>query len=192
MNKSESIKELAIALCKAQGEMQKAHKKSDNPFFNSTYANLSEVLTCVKESFTGNGLCFTQMPSFDSGIVYVETMIMHESGEWMTSTAGSPISKNNPQGVGDAVTYLRRYSLAAISGLAQHDDDGNSNSGTKEGNKKQVDDNKDWYNETMLNDHHKFIMKKKGEGLTGAQIVKEMRQTYKVASKFEKIIEELT
>ena len=191
MNKSDSIKELACALNKAQGEMQKAHKKSENPYFNSSYANLSEVLTCVKEAFTSNGLSFTQMPSFDNGIAYVETLIMHNSGEWISSIAGSPLSKQNPQGIGDATTYLRRYSLAAVAGLAQQDDDGNSNSGTNEGNTKQIDDNKDWYNDVMLNDHHDYIMKRKGEGLTGAQIVKDMRKTYKVATKYEKIIEDL-
>ena len=190
MNKSESIKELACALNKAQGEMQKAHKKSENPYFNSSYANLSEVLTCVKEAFTANGLSFTQMPSFDSGIAYVETLIMHNSGEWISSIAGSPLSKQNPQGIGDATTYLRRYSLAAVAGLAQEDDDGNSNS-SGETKKQEDDDNKEWYNETMLNDHHDYIMNKKNSGETAKQIVKEIRGKYKVANKYEKIIEDL-
>jgi len=190
MNKSESIKNLAMALCKAQMEMQKAHKKSDNPFFNSTYANLSEVLSCVKEPFTKNGLCFTQMPSFDSGVVCVETMVMHESGEWITSTAGSPISKSNPQGVGDAITYLRRYSLAAIAGLGQEDDDGNSNSTTTD-NSKQSDDNKPWYDDALLEQHKGYILEQKGSGLNTDQILKEMRLTYKVASKYKQIIEGL-
>lgn len=189
MEKSESIKELACALNKAQGEMQKAHKKSENPYFNSSYANLSEVLTCVKEAFTSNGLSFTQMPSFDSGIAYVETLIMHNSGEWISSIAGSPLSKQNPQGIGDATTYLRRYSLAAVAGLAQQDDDGNSNSSNDE--PKASDDNKEWYNEKMLNDHHDHIMKMKGEGKNALQIIKEMRVNYKVANKYEKIIEDL-
>ena len=128
MDKSESIKNLAIALTKAQGELQNASKSSRNPHFKSTYANLSEVLSCVKESFTPNGLSFIQAPSFADGVVYVETLVMHISGEWISSTAGSPITKQTPQGIGDAVTYLRRYSLASVSGLAQQDDDGNSNS----------------------------------------------------------------
>tara|TARA_R110000764_G_scaffold6683_1_gene24878 strand:+ start:3216 stop:3722 length:507 start_codon:yes stop_codon:yes gene_type:complete len=126
MNKSDSIKNLAIALTKAQGELQNASKSSRNPHFKSTYANLSEVLSCVKESFTPNGLSFIQAPSFADGVVYVETLVMHISGEWISSTAGSPITKQTPQGIGDAVTYLRRYSLASVSGLAQQDDDGNA------------------------------------------------------------------
>jgi len=189
MNKSDSIKELAIALNKAQSEMQKAHKKSDNPFFNSKYANLSEVLTCVKEAFSANGLSFTQMPSFDSGVAYVETMVMHISGEWMTSTAGSPLSKQNPQGIGDATTYLRRYSLAAIAGLAQEDDDGNSNSqGTQQSS---PDDNKAWYTDELFAQHTKQIIDKLRSGLTPDAIAVELRASFKVAKKWVGSIEQL-
>lgn len=190
MNKSESIKNIAIAMNKAQGEMQKAHKKSENPYFNSNYANLSEVLTCVKEAFTANGLSFTQMPSFDNGIAYVETMIMHISGEWMSSIAGSPLSKQNPQGIGDATTYLRRYSLAAVAGLAQEDDDGNSNS-SNEAKNKVDDDNKQWYDDDLFNSHATYILEQKNSGSTADQILKEMRNTYKVANKYKQMIDDL-
>ena len=128
MNKSESIKSLATALSKAQAEMNAAQKKSDNPFFKSKYADLSQVLDCVKTAFSSHGLSFTQMPSFNENKVYVETLLMHSSGEWISSTCGSPIKSPNAQGVGDAITYLRRYSLASVAGLSQKDDDGNSNS----------------------------------------------------------------
>jgi hypothetical protein len=189
MNKSDSIKELATALNKAQSQMLNAHKKSDNPYFNSKYANLSEVLDCVKGAFSDNGLSFTQMPSFDSGVVQVETMLMHDSGEWICSIAGSPISKNNPQGVGDAVTYLRRYSLAAISGLGQEDDDGNSNNGnsTEKGN-----DDKNWYSDELLAEHRPYIIGQKNAGVTPEAIVKKMRDKYKVANKYKQLIEDMT
>ena len=80
MNKSESIKELASALCKARLLLENATKSADNPFFKSKYADLSEVLSCVKAAAMGEGLSFTQMPSYNDGVVSVETMIMHESG----------------------------------------------------------------------------------------------------------------
>jgi hypothetical protein len=57
-------------------------------------------------------------------MVTVETVLMHSSGEWMSSVAAAPLSKPDAQGVGSAITYLRRYSLAAIAGIAQEDDDG--------------------------------------------------------------------
>lgn len=126
MATSESIKELATALAKAQSTIQNPHKKSDNKHFNSKYADLAEVLDVVRPAMSSNGLSFTQMPSFKDGIVSVETMLMHTSGEWISSCASTPIGKHDPQGVGSAITYLRRYSLAAVAGVAQDDDDGNS------------------------------------------------------------------
>ena len=170
MNKSESIKELATALNKAQAEMSKAHKKSTNPHFGSSYANLSEVLTCVKD---------------------VETVLMHESGEWISSVSGSPIVKQTPQGVGDAITYLRRYSLAAMAGLAQEDDDGNSHSSSAGNKTPVIDDNKEWYTDDLFEQHSSYIIKQKGDGVSSENIIKNMRNTWKVAKKYQQRVEDL-
>ena len=129
MNKSESIASLAKALAKAQGEVENASKASVNPHFKSKYADLAEVLNTVRPVFASCGLSFVQMPSFADGIVSVETMLVHESGEWISETASSPITKQDAQGVGSAITYLRRYSLAAFAGIAQEDDDANASVG---------------------------------------------------------------
>lgn len=129
MNKSESIASLAKALAKAQGEVENASKASVNPHFKSKYADLAEVLNTVRPVFASCGLSFVQMPSFLDGIVSVETMLVHESGEWISETASSPITKQDAQGVGSAITYLRRYSLAAFAGIAQEDDDANASVG---------------------------------------------------------------
>ena len=126
MNKSESISEIAKALCAAQGEITNATKSSENPFFRSKYADLSEVLNCIKPVIVKHGLSFTQMPGYIDGIVSVETMVLHTSGEWISSKCESPAPKLDPQGIGSAITYLRRYSLSAVFGLTQADDDGNS------------------------------------------------------------------
>jgi len=129
MNKSESIAGLAKALAKAQGQVENASKASVNPHFKSKYADLAEVLNTVRPIFSSCGLSFVQMPSFLDGIVSVETMLVHESGEWISEAASSPITKQDAQGVGSAITYLRRYSLAAFAGIAQEDDDANASVG---------------------------------------------------------------
>ena len=127
MKHSESIKNIAAALLKAQAEMENAHKNANNPAFRSKYADLAEILATVKPVLTKHGVTLLQSPGFADGLVTLDTMLMHpESGEWIRGEWASPISKSDPQGVGSATTYGRRYSLAAICGIAQEDDDGNA------------------------------------------------------------------
>ena len=125
MNKSDSIKELATALAKAQGEIENASKTSKNDHFKSRYADLAEVLNTVRPVLAAHGLSFAQFPSLDGVTASVETILMHISGEWISGVASAPLSKQDAQGVGSATTYLRRYSLAALAGIAQEDEDGN-------------------------------------------------------------------
>ena len=129
MNKSEQINELAGALSKAQGELENASKSSNNPHFKSKYADLAEVLNTIRPVFSLHGLAVTQCPSFEAGIVSVETVLMHSSGQWMSSVVSAPCTKQDAQGVGSAITYCRRYALAAVAGIAQEDDDANSSVG---------------------------------------------------------------
>ena len=126
MNKSDSIASLAAALAKAQGEMENASKNSQNPHFKSKYADLAEILNTVRPVLSKHGLAVTQFPAFEAGTAHVETILTHASGEWMSGTCSAPVQKSDPQGVGSALTYLRRYSLAAVCGLAQEDDDANA------------------------------------------------------------------
>jgi hypothetical protein len=125
MNKSESIAALSAALAKAQAEMSNASKTSENPHFKSKYADLAEVLNTVRPVMAKHGIAIIQMPSFASGVASVETLMTHASGEWISNICSAPVSKQDAQGVGSAITYLRRYSLAAFAGIAQEDDDGN-------------------------------------------------------------------
>ena len=125
MNKSESIKELATALNKAQAEMSGAKKSSKNPFFKSNYANLEEVIHCIKGPFANNGLSYMQFPKALDGFAGVETIIMHNSGEWISNELMLKCAKNDPQGMGSAITYAKRYSLQGAAGLPSEDDDGN-------------------------------------------------------------------
>lgn len=126
MNKSDSIVALAGAMAQAQGEIENASKNSNNPHFKSKYADLAEVLNTVRPVFAKHGLSIAQWPGFNEGMATLETILMHKSGEWISSIAMTPLSKQDAQGVGSALTYLRRYSLAAIAGIAQEDDDGNA------------------------------------------------------------------
>lgn len=126
MTKSEQINDLAAALAAAQSEMENASKSSSNPHFKSKYADLAEVINTVRPVFGKHGLSQVQCPSYEGGMVSVETIIMHKSGQWLSSTVSAPVSKQDAQGVGSAITYCRRYSLAAMAGLAQEDDDANS------------------------------------------------------------------
>jgi hypothetical protein len=124
-DKSEAIGALAEALALAQGEIENAAKKSSNPHFRSKYADLAEVINTARPVLAKYGLSVTQWPSYADGIVSVETILAHKSGEWISNTASAPADKLNAQGVGSATTYLRRYSLAALACIAQEDDDGN-------------------------------------------------------------------
>jgi len=125
MNKSESIMELAKALCQAQAEMGGAIKASDNPFFKSSYADLASVIKVVKPAFFKHGLSFVQLPVTSEGGkgVGVSTMLMHNSGEWLESEYLLPMDKVTPQGAGSAITYARRYALSSLCGIPQVDFD---------------------------------------------------------------------
>lgn len=136
MNKSDNIAELAKALSKAQADMSGAKKSSNNPFFKSKYADLKEVIECVKEPFADNGLSFVQFPISNDGFAGVETVIMHSSGEWISNEYMLKVSKNDPQGIGSAITYARRYALQAACGVPSEDDDGESAMGRSSKQKK--------------------------------------------------------
>ena len=123
---SENIGAISQAIAKAQMEVENASKNSANPHFKSRYADLAELLNTVRPVFSAHGLAIVQAPSFESGVANVETMISHSSGEWIKSVCSAPVGKQDAQGVGSAITYLRRYSLAAMCGIAQEDDDANS------------------------------------------------------------------
>lgn len=124
-----NITALAMSLSKAQGKIENAAKNTRNEHFKNRYSDLSEILNTIRPVFAEHGLSFVQVPSYDAGVAHVTTLLMHESGEWIKGTSSAPVSKQDAQGVGSATTYLRRYSLAAVSGIGQEDDDGNAATG---------------------------------------------------------------
>ena len=124
MNKSESITELAKALNKFQAECSGAKKDADNPFFGSKYANLEAVINCAKSALDNNGLAVSQFPIMDQGYCGVETILMHSSGEWISNTLLLACKKQDPQAMGSAITYARRYAYQSVLGIPSEDDDG--------------------------------------------------------------------
>src|SRR5690554_6014208 len=139
MRMSESITEIAAALAKAQAEISNASKNSKNPHFRSMYADLAEVLNTVRPVLAAHDITVIQAPEYENGAVTVETMFAHKSGEWIASSVSAPVSKQDAQGVGSAITYCRRYGLAAMAGIAQEDDDGNSAVGGPNNRRKATD-----------------------------------------------------
>ena len=131
MNLEHSTPELFAALAKMQGEVENATKGSLNPHFKSKYADLAEVLNTVRPVLAANGLSVIQSPSFDGAVCHVTTTLAHASGGYITGTMSCVPAKQDGQGVGSSTTYLRRYSLAAVCGIAQEDDDGNSSAHSK-------------------------------------------------------------
>lgn len=126
MNLDHATPELFAALSLAQGEIENAAKSSTNPHFRSKYADLAEVLNTIRPVFSKHGLSIIQSTSFDGSLVHVECIVACKTGGYITSTASCVPAKTDAQGIGAATTYLRRYSLAAMAGIAQEDDDGNS------------------------------------------------------------------
>ena len=130
MNKSETIKELALALSKAQAEMPSAELNAYNPFFKSNYADLGSIIKAAKPVLAKHGLSLSQLPTSDNGSIGVTTVLMHSSGEWIESTMTLPVGeekgKSSAQIAGSIISYLRRYSIASVLGMyADEDTDGN-------------------------------------------------------------------
>lgn len=115
---------LAKALAQAQAKLEDAKKDRTNPHFNSKYATLASVRAAMSDVLPVFGLAVVQSfePHGDSGVCVVTTLL-HESGEWMRSRLYLPVTKKDAQGFGSAISYARRYSLAAMVGIATADDD---------------------------------------------------------------------
>lgn len=147
MNTSEQIHELATALSKAQGEMGGAVKDSANPFFKSKYADLASVREAIRAPFLKHGLAVVQFPATEYTsapepyewtskqgekrygvrvvcVVSILTRLMHASGQWLEDRVSTMLPTGDPQAVGSAITYLRRYALQSVAGVAPEDDDG--------------------------------------------------------------------
>lgn len=136
-NKSESIKNIAVALVKFNSEVKIIEKDAKNPHFKNQYASLDTIIDEVRPLLAKHGLSIMQFPGGDGENFTLRTLLLHESGEWIES---EPLTmrpvKNDPQGIGSCNTYARRYSLSAMLSLntGEEDDDGNGASQNGQGN----------------------------------------------------------
>jgi len=121
---SDPANEIFGALAKAQAGIKNAIRESTNPHFRSRYADLASVKEACWESLTAAGIAVVQMPINDGPNIGVVTLFAHGSGQWIEGTVYVAPTKYDAQGVGSVITYLRRYALAAMAGVAPDDDDG--------------------------------------------------------------------
>lgn len=142
---------IGAALAKAQGEITGALKDSANPFFKSKYADLASCWDACRSALSKNGLAVVQLPSIAGERLVLETRLIHESGQSISSFVPVNPKDETPQAMGSALTYARRYGLTAMVGVAQIDDDGNSASGRQEskGHDPRGDIGKDVPNEAV-------------------------------------------
>jgi hypothetical protein len=134
LNHSDSIANLAKALSTVQGKLTHAKKDSANPFFKSKYADLESVWDACRDLLASNGLAVAQFPGTYSDLdksMSLTTILTHSSGEYISQEMSVPMSKVDAQGAGSCLSYMRRYSLAAVVGVVQADDDGNAASSPK-------------------------------------------------------------
>lgn len=129
------MKNIIKALIETQKNIENAVKDHTNPAFKSKYATLEAVLSAVKPEANKNGLVIVQTAGKDAEGHYVETKLYHESGESFESRVYLVLDKATMQGLGSAITYGRRYGLAAIFAIGQEDDDGNAASQPSQGYK---------------------------------------------------------
>lgn len=134
MQITEDRKELFKAISAAQGEFTTVEKNGKNPHFNSKFAPLDSIIEMIRPVLPRHGLSvvqFTDIADSGNGIV-VETIITHESGQYISGRLFMPAVKNDPQGYGSALTYGRRYALAAALGIVSDEDvDGNATGGNQ-------------------------------------------------------------
>jgi hypothetical protein len=153
MERSESIIELSKALAMFHSLVGKISKDAKNPFFKSNYASLPHILDEIQEPLEKSGLVISQFPDGDG----LTTMLIHSgSGEYLMAKYTMPVAKpNDPQALGSAISYSRRYAVSSILSLKIEDDDGNKATG----NKVPQDESLPWLNKQDFDKARDFLAK---------------------------------
>ena len=138
MQKSETIVELVKALNIFQGKLKAVKKDAINPFFRAHYATLDAIWEAIREPLSANGLALTQtLGQSSDGKTLLDTTLLHTSGEWISGSMPINPVKDDPQGLGSAISYARRYSLCAMLGVVADEDD-DANTATKQKPKQEA------------------------------------------------------
>ena len=117
------LDKIATALAKAQGEMSNAVMNKINPHFKSKYADLAAIRDATIPALSSNGLSMVQYTKMRGDNVYLHTMLLHTSGQFIESEYPLPSAADKPQVMGSAVTYAKRYSWAAMCAISADEDD---------------------------------------------------------------------
>lgn len=144
MTTSETTAFIAKALSAAQGQMRAAEKGSINKHLGNRYADIASVWDVCRAPLAANGLALVQTIGWESPSIVLETRLLHVSGEWIEGRYPVKPTKDDPQGLGSAITYARRYSLMAMVGVvADEDDDGHAESEPTEPSNREAERRKD-------------------------------------------------
>lgn len=181
MQQSNTIAELAKALVLFHVKVDTIKKDAKNPFFKSTYASLPNILEGINEPLIESGLSVAQFPSGENGLT---SILLHESGEWISAEYQMRPVKDDPQGRGSCITYQRRYALASILGL-NIDEDDDANTATFGGkNPQEAEDNtKPW-----LNKGTDLFNKAKSKLATGETTMAKIKAAFKVSKEVETLL----
>jgi hypothetical protein len=133
MDHSETVTELVAALSKFQGAMKSVSKNAANPYFRMRYADLDAIWDACRKPLADNGLSLVQMTVELDGKLYLETTLYHSTGQYLSGRYPlTPMKQekdvgwvlsNDPQTIGSALTYARRYAMSAMLGISADEDD---------------------------------------------------------------------
>jgi hypothetical protein len=181
MKTSDNVDKIFPAFVAFQAEMPPVPKDSINPHFRNKYASLGAITEATRPVLAKHGLAYTQGMAIVDGVQVMFTRIIHQSGQWMEDGgyALNP-TKNDPQGMGSAVTYARRYTIGSTLGIITEDDDDGNRASEPAPVKKLAPVPKveqlqepDWFNDLgELNDKGKLAAKSLHEGFPWEKIEK--------------------
>jgi hypothetical protein len=181
MQQSNTISELAKALVLFHVKVDTIKKDAKNPFFKSTYASLPNILEGINEPLIESGLSVAQFPSGENGLT---SILLHESGEFISAEYQMRPVKDDPQGRGSCITYQRRYALASILGLnIDEDDDGNTATFGGKNPQEAEDNTKQW-----LNKGTEWFNKAKAKLDAGETTMAKIKAAFKVSKEVEQLL----
>lgn len=148
--------ELLKGLAKFRAQIKQPKLDASNPFFKSSYLTLTGLITAIDEALKGTGLSYNQIIADNGQAAAVQTIITHESGGILiTKPFTLRPTKADPQGIGSATTYARRYQLQALFGIAgEKDDDGNAASNPQQRNQQYNRNNQQFNNRQNYNQYN--------------------------------------
>lgn len=180
MRLSANIAKISQAILLAQRSMGDAVKGSKNPFFKSSYADLNSIREAVMPALNANGITVMQPTVYEEGVAFVETLLLHESGEFIASVTPIVVAKqNDPQALGSAISYARRYGLQSLLSVGAVDDDGEGAMDRTKAKPRLVEAASDNLAEAVLARAQATVARKK---MTRAEVLNGLKVEYGIAT----------